>query len=235
MRSLPRALAAVALVLILPAPSLASGFEITVEEPLGIDFGPAGASFSPARFDKIFIDGVFQETPWLSGFSGEVEFTAGPLLSLTVDVGEATSRYVYGPGTFTLTANWSDQFGNPLQGHYVAPLLELVIDIRCEQELSVNDCGDASGEHGSLGDAFVSVGPGEFDGGLASTLHVHKQGGAFDFAIALDGITGNPSDDLRISGSQSGNEEIDIPVGVPEPSILSLLLLAPVVRRRFRR
>ena len=140
---------------------------------------------------------------------------------------------VFGPGTFTLTANWVDQFFNPVQGHYVAPLLSLVIDIRCEQDLSALDCGDVWGE--SHGDAFVSIGPGLFDDSLASILHLKKPGGAFQFEIALDGITGNPSTAFRLSGSAGGSERIAIPVEVPEPSIFSLLLLAPVVSRRFRR
>jgi hypothetical protein len=63
---------------------------------------------------------------------------------------------------------------------------------------------------------------------------LHTLGGAFDFEVALDGISGNPSDNVRLSGSAGGREDITIPVAVPEPSILSLLLLAPVLRR-FRR
>ncbi|HET9269653.1 MAG TPA: hypothetical protein VFO31_15865, partial [Vicinamibacterales bacterium] len=74
-----------------------------------------------------------------------------------------------------------------------------------------------------------------FDDSLASILHLKKQGGAFEFEIALDGITGDPSDNLRLAGSASGSAPLDIPVEVPEPSILSLLLLAPALSRRFRR
>ena len=207
---------------------------VTIQEP-GIVFGPSGATLETnltPGFDGIFIDGIEVETP--DGFfTGDVTFVTGPVVELTVDDSDpdlVTSRYVFGPGTFTLTADWG---GN--HGQYVAPLLSLVIEIRCEQELSTFDCGDASGENGSLGDAFVSIGPGLFDDNLAHALHVHKIGGAFEFEVALDGISGNPDEDFRLSGSESGNEEVEIPTTVPEPSILSLLLLAPVLSRRFRR
>jgi len=235
MKSSLRALVAAAALLLPPAAN--ADLLVTIQEP-SIVFGPAGATLLPAPFEDIFVDGIFQETPWFSSFDGEVTFQTGALQSLTVDDSDpnrVTSQYVFGPGTFTLTANWTDQFGNPAQGQYVASLLSLVIDIRCEQELSATDCGDASGENGSLGDALASIGPGEFDANLASILHLHKQGGAFEFGVALDGITGNPTDDFRIGGSQSGSEDVEIPVAVPEPSILSLLLLAPVLSRRFRR
>ena len=204
---------------------------VIIQEP-GIVFGPSGATlethFTPG-FDGIFIDGVEVETP--DGFfTGDVTFVTGPVQSLTVDPDLAKSKYVFGPGIFTLTADWG---GN--HGQYVAPLLSLVIEIRCEQELADFDCGDSSGEEGSLGHAFVSIGPGLFDDNLAHALHVHKIGGAFEFEVALDGITGNPDEDFRLSGSQSGNEKVEIPTAVPEPSILSMLLLAPVLSRRFRR
>lgn len=101
----------------------------------------------------------------------------------------------------------------------MATLLGLVMDIRCEQERSALGCGDGSGEHGSLGDALASIGPGLFDDSLASIPHLKKPGGAFEFDIALDGIPGNPSGSVRRSGSASGSED----------------LLAPVLRRRFRR
>ena len=229
MRSSLRA-AIVAVSLLLPCAAEA-GLEVTIQEP-GIFFGLAGADLD-ADFDDIFIDGVFQETPDFSPFSGSVSFVTGPVQSLTVDDSNpdrVSSQYVFGPGTFTLTAHWDSE-----QGQYVAPLLSLVIAIRCEQELSLANCGDSSGEHGSLGHAFVSIGPGLFDDNLAHILHLDRHGGAFEFEIALDGISGNPTDNFRNSGSQSGSEEIDIPVTVPEPSILSLLLLAPVLSRRFRR
>lgn len=235
MRSIIRS-AVLAAALLLPHAASAD-LLVTIQEP-SIAFGPAGATLFPAPFQDIFIDGIFQETPWLSSFSGDVTFVTGVLQSLTVDDSDperVASQYVFGPGTLTLTANWTDQLGNPVQGQYMAPLLSLVIDIRCEQELSGQDCGDTSGDNGSLGHALASIGPGEFDANLASILHLQKKGGAFEFGVALDGISGNPSDDFRIGGSQSGNEDVEIPVAVPEPSILSLLLLAPVLSRRFRR
>jgi hypothetical protein len=228
----------IAVGLVFPSLVNASELQLSLNEP-SLFFGPAGAVFDHGElpgFDRLFIDGVEQETPWFTGFQGKVDFMTGPLESLTVDDSNpdlVTSQYVFGPGTFTLTANWVDQFFNPVQGHYVAPLLSLMIDIRCEQELSALDCGDVWG--GSLGDAFVSIGPGLFDDSLASILHLKKSGGAFQFEIALDGITGNPSDAFRLSGSAGGSERIAIPVEVPEPSILSLLLLAPVLSRRFRK
>ena len=241
MKSPLRALA-VAFALLLPCAANASEFHVLLNEP-SVEFGPAGAIFYhgvPPGFDDILIDGIPQETPWFTGFEGEVSFETGPLESLTVeeapsDPDRIISLYEFGPGTFTLTAHWTDQIGNSVQGHYVAPLLSLVLDIRCEQELSALNCGDSSGGHGSLGDAFVSIGPGLFDDSLASILHLKKQGGAFEFEIALDGITGDPSDNLRLAGSASGSAPLDIPVEVPEPSILSLLLLAPALSRRFRR
>lgn len=243
MRSSLRALVVTAALLLPSAASadlLFADLMVTIEEP-AIIFSPAGAELFqafPPGFDTILVDGIDQETPF-SFFSGDVTFVTGALQSLTVDDSDpdrVTSQYVFGPGIFTLTANWIDQFGNPAQGQYVAPLLSLVIDIRCEQELSALDCGDASGEHGSLGDAFASIGPGEFDDNLAAALHLHKIGFGFEFEVGLDGISGNPLDnDVRFSGSASGNEDITIPVAVPEPSILSLLLLAPVLSRRFRR
>jgi len=238
MRWFVRALATVVLALALPALSAASGFEIfeiKVEEPMRLVFGPAGATFSGGSFDAIFFSGVEQETPWNTFFSGEVGFTTGPALSLSVDPARARSRYVFGPGTFTLIAHWSDQFGNPAEGRYIAPLLELVVDISCEQELTAFDCGDASGEDASLGDFFASFGPGTFDPALAHVLGLAPSGDPFDFHVALDGVSGSPSDGFRNSGSESGSEKLEFGVAIPEPSIISLLLLAPVFGLRFRR
>jgi len=235
MQSFVRILAVATLALLLPRTSAASEMEITVREPMILAFGPAGAVFTLGTFDEILIDGVFQETPWFSGFSGSVGFEAGPMSLLTLDDSDpnrVSSHYEFGPGTFTLTANWTDPFGAPLQGKYMAPLLALVVDIRCEQELSALDCGDVNG--GSLGDAFVSVGPGLFDPALAQALGLARPGGAFDFDLALDGIDGNPADALRLAGSAGGQEELAIPVTVPEPSVVSLLLLSSFVARRFR-
>jgi hypothetical protein len=240
MRSSIRALA-VAFALLLPGIAHASDFEVTLQEPLFLGFGPAGADFGGDSFDGIFIDGVFQEIPpLLTSFTGDATFVTGAMLSLTVDDSDpnrATSSYLFGPGTFTLTAHWTDQFGNAQEGRYVAPLLELQIDIRCEQELSAQDCGDVgSGEHGSLGDASASFGPGQFDHALAKILGLGLSGGAFFLDWPLDGISGSPFDSgFRVAGSNSATLDIAIPVEIPEPSILSLLLLAPILGRRFRR
>jgi len=226
-----------ALALLFPRASAASEMQISVDEPMSLSFGPAGANFFGGTFDQIFIDGIFQETPSFSGsgFSGEVGFEAGPMSLLTVTDFEGTvsSHYEFEPGTLTLTAHWQDQFFNPVEGRYVAPLLALVVDIRCEQELVAFGCGDTYGK--SLGDAFASLGPGLFDDALAKALGLAPSGGAFSFDFAMDDVSGNPADTFRIGGSQSGREEMAIPVAVPEPSIIALLLLSPLVARRFRR
>ena len=235
MRLLVRS-AVVAFVLLLPPASNASDLQLTIHEP-SLEFGPAGANFGQiSDFTTLLIDGIDQETP-ASFFSGHVTFETGPLQSLDVSDSDPndrpSSRYEFGGGTFTLTAHWLDEFFNPAQGQYVAPLVSLTIDIRCEQELTDVHCGDI--HHGSLGDAFISVGPGLFDDALAHSLHLKPQGGAFVFEVPLDGIEGNPSSQFRGAGSAHGGVDISIPVTVPEPSILSLLLLAPVLSRRFRR
>jgi hypothetical protein len=221
-----------AVVLALPRIAAAGELQLTVGEPF-LDFGPAGATFGSTGFPDLFIDGVFQETPWFSNFSGDVTFEAGPVVSLTIDDSDpdiTTSRYVFSPGTLTLTARWSDPFGAPVEGLYVAPLLNLVIDIRCEQELSAVDCGDPFG--GSLGDASASFGPGVFDASLAGALGLTPAGGAFTLDWPIDGITGSPSDALRLAGSGAGSADLAVPVTVPEPSVLSLLLLAAALRLR---
>ncbi len=237
MQSFVRILAfASALALLVPGASAASEMQLTIHEPMTLAFGPAGAVFTGGTFDDIFIDGVFQETPWFSGFSGEVEFEAGPVLSLTIDDADpnrVSSSYAFGAGTLTLTAHWTDQFGNAVEGKYLAPLLALDVDISCEQELSESECDVVFGD--SLGAASASFGPGLFDHALATALGLARSGGAFSFDLAMDAVTGNPADAFRLGGSQRGQEEMDIPVAVPEPSILSLLLLSPLVARRFRR
>jgi hypothetical protein len=233
MRSSIRALIVV-VALLLPGGALANGFEITVLEPLGVEFGPAGATCFCGTFHDIYVDGVFQETPWLSSFDGNVTFETGPMLSLSI--GLDNSSYLFGPGTFTLTAHWTDQFGNAQEGRYIAPLLELQIYVLCERQLQEFSCGySGGGGEYSLGEAFVSIGPGLFDPSLASILRLARRGGASDFDLLLDGITGSPSDSDRLSGSQSGWEAIDFPVAIPEPSILSLLLLSPILGLRLRR
>ena len=115
----------------------------------------------------------------------------------------------------------------------MAPLLSLVVDMTCEQELSAFDCGDVFGD--SRGDAFVSFGPGLFDDALAKALGLARSGGAFEFSLAIDGVSGNPADALELAGSASGAEKMLIPVAVPEPSIISLLFLSAFVARWFRR
>jgi hypothetical protein len=228
-----RILAVAAAMAFVPGASAASEMQLTVREPMSLVFGPAGAAFEGGSFDDIFIDGVLQETPWLSAFSGEVGFEAGPMLSLTVDDSDpdlVNSRYAFGAGLLTLTAHWTDQFGHAAEGKYVAPLLAMDVFIRCEQELSASDCGVGA----SFGDASASFGPGLFDDALARALGLARSGGAFSFDLAIDFVTGNPADDFRLGGSQSGEEEMNIPVAVPEPSILTLLLLSPLVARRFR-
>ncbi|HEV8395061.1 MAG TPA: hypothetical protein VGQ37_12350 [Vicinamibacterales bacterium] len=237
MKSPVRALV-VAFALLLPPASNASDLQLIVYEP-SLVFGPAGASFGQIYdFQTLLIDGIDQEIS--SFFSGHVTFETGPLLSLEVfdsdpDFFRPSSNYVFGGGTFTLTAHWFDEFFTPMEGHYVAPLIELRIYIWCEQELWTQDCGDSGGGHHSLGDASVSVGPGLFDEALAHALHLKRQGGAFDFEVPLDGVEGDPSSQFRGAGSNNGALGISIPVDVPEPSILSLLLIAPIVGRRFRR
>jgi len=236
MKSPVRALV-VAFALLLPPASNASDLQLIIYEPT-LDFGPAGAEFGQIYdFTTLLIDGIDQETT--SFFSGHVTFETGPLLSLEVFDSDPnfkpSSFYVFGGGTFTLTAHWLDEFFTPMEGHYVAPVIELRIDIRCEQELWAQDCGDSGGGHHSLGDAFVSVGPGLFDDALAHALRLKPQGRAFDFEVPLDGVEGDPSSQLRAAGSADGTKHISIPVEVPEPSILSLLLIAPIVGRRFRR
>lgn len=180
---------------------------------------------------------MFQETPWLSNFAGDVIFETGPLLSLTIDDSNpdaVASHYLFGPGTLTLTAHWSDQFGAPVEGRYIAPLLDLLIDITCEQELSARDCGDSFG--GSHGYASASFGPGLFERSLASALGIARSGGAFSFLdLAIDGVTGGPPDALRLAGSAAGQLAIGIPVEAPEPSVVSLLLLSSVLGLRRRR
>lgn len=238
MRSSLRAIV-VAAALLLPSAASAD-LLVTLREP-SMAFGPGFADFGEAMvpgFTNISIDGIDAETPF-SFFSGDVTFVTGAAESVEVfdgDPDRVSSEYIFGPGgTFTLTAHWIDKFGNPAQGQYVAPVLSLHIDVRCEQELSTVNCGDSGGGHHSLGDMIVFFGPGEFDANLARVLHVHRKGGAFDFDLPLDGIEGNPTDDFRPAGSNFGMKDIVIPTAVPEPSILSLLLLAPVLSRRFRR
>ena len=182
MQSFVRILAVATLALLLPGASAASEMEITVHEPMILSFGPAGAVFSGGTFDEILIDGVFQETPWFSGFSGSVGFEAGPMSLSTVDDSDpnrVSSHYEFGPGTLTLTANWIGPVRCPASGEVtVAPLLALVVDIRCEQQLSALDCGDVFG--GSLGDAFASVGPGVCSMPRSrQALGLARSGGAF--------------------------------------------------------
>jgi hypothetical protein len=241
MRSFVRSLAvAAALALLVPGASAASEMQVTLHEP-GLAFGPAGAQLFEGTFDKIFIDGIYQEKfvgdVSLGGFSGEVGFEAGPMSLLTIsydpDFDRVTSHYEFGPGTFTLTAHWDDQFFNPVEGKYVAPLLALVVDMRCEQKLTADPCGAGSAGW-SLGDVFASFGPGLFDDALAQALGIARSGGAFSFNMDIDFVTGSPADTFRVGGSQRGSEYIAIPVAVPEPSIIALLLLSPLVARRFR-
>ena len=219
-----------ALLLLLPRVSAASILDITIHEPLGLAFGPWGAHFQADRFEEIFLDGVPLD------FEGEVEFQAGPLLSLTLysDPDYTYSLYEYGPGTFTLTARWNDNFGSQ-QGSFVAPLLTLSVDL-CEQVLSLGDCGDVFDE--SQGSGFATFGPGLFDSNLAHALRINQEGLLSPFLFDLDGVTGDPSDNFRDSGSPSGREQLEIFVSVPEPSALSLVLLSAVAvlgSRRMRR
>ena len=241
----------VAFALLLPSVAAASEFrllpgglpygdlQLTLHEP-GIVFGPAGASVDKTfpSDDRLMINDVLAETPWQSSFHYEVTIETGPLVSLTVDDSDpeaGSSEYVFTGGTFTLTAFWGDEFGNPKQGRYIAPVEELDILIWCEQELTVMNCNPDSGARYSIGDALLSIGDGLFDHSLARALGVQRQGDNFSVTIPLDGIDGSPSDNSRVSGSAAGRVDVAIGVTVPEPSILSLLLLVPVVGRRFRR
>jgi hypothetical protein len=229
-------LLAIAFILLLPRTSAAGILEVTIREPMGVTFGTAGADFfSSFGFDDIFIDGVFQETPWLTGFDGNLELEIGTLESLTLtDLGggDFASAYEYGPGTATLTVDWLDPFGIREEGAFVAPLLGLTIDVRCEAELSIT-CANPSGY--SNGTAIASFGPGLFDPVLAALLHIDPSGEALEFVIALDEITGNPGSARRFSGSSGGEEDFSILVEVPEPTVLSLLLLSSLVAVRRSR
>lgn len=225
-----------AFLLLVPRIAAAAEFHVIVVEPMSLAFDQAGATFQGGTFDDIFIDGVLQETPWFSSFSGDVRFDAGQLRSLTVDNPEpdrATSHYEFDAlGTFLLTAHWFDQFGNFVEGHYEAPLWSLLVDIRCEKELSQDDCGPFA----SFGDAVASFGPGRFDPALANILGLAMDGDAFEFRIALDEITGSPfSARRRVGGSAGGSEDLDIPVTIPEPSVVSLLLLSTLAGLPLRR
>ena len=168
----------------------------------------------------------------------EVTIETGPLVSLTIDDSDPEfggSDYVFTGGAFTLTAFWQDAFGTPTQGRYIAPVEELELLIWCEQELTVTNCNPDAGGRYSIGDAFLRIGDGLFDHSLARALGVQIHGSAFSLYLPQDGILGGPSDESRVSGSAAGSRRLAIGVTVPEPSILSLLLLVPVLGRRFRR
>jgi hypothetical protein len=234
MRSFVRLLT-IALTLFLPRISTASTLEVTIVEPMGINFGPSGADFFSSGFDGLFLDGVFQETPWFSGFAGGLELESGALLSLTLtDFGDGRigSSYEYRPGTATLTVVWQDALGNQEEGAFVAPLLGLRVDIACEAELSTEICGNPHGF--SSGTAFALFGPGLFDPVLAALLGILPAGDPLEFEVRLDEITGNPSSALRVSGSSGGQEKFSIGVEVPEPPALSLLLLSLSSLAAFR-
>jgi hypothetical protein len=195
----------------------------------GLSFGTFGAQFREGFYD-IFIDGVPQ---FLSGF---VEFTSIGPPSVTVDDSNSDtvrSHYAFGPGTFTLSVHWFDQFGAFTQGQYVAPLLDLEVDITCEGELSILDCG-SWGPDSSHGRVSILVGSGVFDRSLATALGVRRSGDAFGFSWFMDAIEGSPSSPARFGEGLEETVEIGV-TEVPEPSVLSLLLTSPLVALQFRR
>jgi len=248
MRSFVRT-AVVALALLLPTVATASerllpnglwygSMLVRFDEP-GVGISLTGASVDGASgtlsIDDSWFD-PFWETDWGSTFDYEATFEIGPLVSLTIDDSNpevVESRYVFRGGAFTLSASWYDKFFRPQQGRYIAPVLQLEIAVWYEQELSTEDCGSSWNE--SRGEAFVSVGSGVFDHNLAHALHVQTRGDGPSLWIPLDGISGKPSDNSRSGGSSLSQLDAEIGVTVPEPSILSLLLLVPAFWRRFRR
>jgi hypothetical protein len=207
--------------LLLPRVSAASVIDVTILEPTFLDFGPGGATFFGSRFDDIFLDGLPK-----CCFSGHVEYHAGPLQSLTLsgDADRTFSNYEFGPGTFTLAAHGTDEFGAPVDGSFVAPLLTLSVDL-CEGALSTDPCGRPGF---SSGEAFATFGAGLFDPNLAHALGINRSAQPFSFRFRMDQVSGDPSSNFRFGGSVSGRDTLSIDVTVPEPSALALLLLSAI-------
>ena len=218
-------LVTIALALLAPRNSAASTLEFTFLEPF-IVFGPGGAVITASIFEST-IDGVFAD------FSGEAQFVSGPLVSLTVPDNDWVSDYVFGPGTFTINTF--------THGLFVAPMTGIQVHMVCEQELAElldHDCGSPWGDDRSIGEVNASIGGGDglFDSQLAEYLGIRRPGGLlFDFSFIADGVSGGPSDDLRLSGALQGAIGYEISVTVPEPSVMSLLLMAPLAGLRLRR
>lgn len=151
--------------------------------------------------------------------SGTVLIVSGPLISQTVDEVNGVTRYHYGAGQLTLDlSGWTDG-GTSLSGRFEATTDPFQIDVE-------EDADELFGG-GLADDFFIELGRGRFDPALAGLLQVRRtsMGGWMD--LGLEDIDGEPDDATREGFDHRGQTVLSIPVtSVPEPSMLSLCLLA---------
>jgi hypothetical protein len=228
------------------APKGARAHEITfvtsVDEPGGfptLSFGTDPAS-GHLSFLDVLVDGHLIRTSDSSdsGVSGGIAFFTGPLLSLVCDSSltpgvsdpcdpeEITfpffnTEYRYAPGQLSFTGHWTLSDGSMATGSFLAPLLDLTIQVR------EGDCSSGF----ACGDFTATLGPGLFDVPLALVLGVpHRSSGGM-FSGSLDFVDGDPLSQSRFSGAPS---PWDVKITTPEPSLSALLLIAAAAIWRHR-
>ena len=193
---------------------------------VGFSFGLNRFEMS-AEFPDLFFDGNLFE-PFLDG---TIDIVSGPLSTLQI-IDPEHSRYVYGPGTVTIAAQWTNLKGLQVNGTFVATLLDLMVDV-CE------GC-DSVFPGASYGDVVATLADGRFDRKLAHLLRVERRGAGGAFFFGPDGIDGDPASFDRIGGSHTGEASLELfaaAAPVPEPSLLILSLSASglALARRCRR
>lgn len=218
-----------ALLLLAPHPAAATQIE------WGLVFGSLHFGLTPATMgaliSRTFVDHVGFQTPFDTDIRGDAGFVTGPLLDLSV-VTDAfgtpvRSVYHYGPGELSVIARWQVP-GGFQTGTFVAPILDLTLDVRVEsgQCMFGHPCADAL--------ASALLGPGVFDPVFAQALGILGPSIDGRFQGHVDRIDGTPSSVTRVGGAASGWE---VSVNVPEPTVNALLLSAAaalLIRRRHR-
>jgi hypothetical protein len=191
--------------------------------------------FDPTRADALlefsmpraFVTDGFSDVPNVGGsryrtvaLYSTFEARSGPRQSFVNGLNNSISYYTYGPGVFTLAADWSipgqpdgsGGFTVPITSPFIFEVVELdsLFPGKSQSDFTLN-----------MG---LDLGPGEMDPALAAHLGVGPRILGGTLSLYVYGIGGDGSDSFRHGQIYTGASSFDIAVA-PEPGTAALMAL----------